>query len=297
MTGIRSRLEKLRGFVKAANSNLVAIEPIARMYGDAIGLDGEIISRELREAEAVGRFWHAGIIAQIEGQHRGVAILASAGADENAFVSQKFGSSAFGHYFKEALSGRAANADGIVTIRSAYEFIQSRMGEISEFRQRPVLHTRGDVNEAVLTGIAIPTESVARRTAIVIGMNRFTSTDIPNLAYAEDDARGVGEIFEAHGGFDVSYMIGNEATHRAIVSRLSELSHDATLGAILVYFTGHAFVYDQVLNIAVRDSSVERRAYFLSIKTLISSLESGIAPLKMIVLDTCFAGRAIDSGL
>jgi hypothetical protein len=128
----------------------------------------------------------------------------------------------------------------------------------------------------------------------VIGVNQFRSIDVSPLRYAEGDAREIGDILTKLGAFSVNYMIGSSATRTAIIARLQEMCASPMLQTILIYFTEHALVQEGVLRLVAADSTVRKDSSLLSIRDLSSILRASRSREKMLVLDTCFAGRALE---
>lgn len=143
--------------------------------------------------------------------------------------------------------------------------------------------------------------------AIVIGVSKYKSVQ-PNLDYAEQDARDVGDILKQaadRAGVDIKieYILNERASEKEISKQLEkaamQLSKEATL---IVYFSGHGLVKvrrDKVKTYLVPyDGDVSSPdSTMLSHEDLVSLTEElSWARNKIVILDSCFAGEGIFEG-
>src|SRR3954452_22192581 len=79
-----------------------------------------------------------------------------------------------------------------------------------------------------------------RRYALVVGINRYQSDNIPALSYAQQDARSMEELLDQL-GFSVRSLLGRQATQAALAAELTALSSlpPETADLLLLYFSGH----------------------------------------------------------
>lgn len=82
-----------------------------------------------------------------------------------------------------------------------------------------------------------------RQHALCIGINDYASPGIPDLSYAEADARDVaGVLRDLYGYDDVRLLLGKGATRKGISDAIAALFDPKNVGkddAVLVYFSGH----------------------------------------------------------
>lgn len=79
--------------------------------------------------------------------------------------------------------------------------------------------------------------------ALCIGINDYSFPDIPDLSYAENDAKEVAEILKKDYGFDyVTLLIGKNATREKIIDALADLQDSSKVkkeDGVIIYFSGH----------------------------------------------------------
>lgn len=79
--------------------------------------------------------------------------------------------------------------------------------------------------------------------ALCIGINDYSFPDIPDLAYAENDASEVAKILESDYGFDkVTLLVGKDATRENIINALADLQDSSKVkkeDGVVIYFSGH----------------------------------------------------------
>ena len=83
-----------------------------------------------------------------------------------------------------------------------------------------------------------------RKVGIMIAIENYVDKRIPNVDYAEADARALAEILRQHDfdSADQLVLINNEATHVSIESRVRKiLSGMAKDDILYFYYTGHGF--------------------------------------------------------
>lgn len=79
--------------------------------------------------------------------------------------------------------------------------------------------------------------------ALCVGINDYNFPDIPDLAYAENDATEVAKILESDYGFDkVTLLTGKKATKDNIINALADLQDSSKVqkeDGVVIYFSGH----------------------------------------------------------
>src|SRR4051812_39853987 len=97
--------------------------------------------------------------------------------------------------------------------------------------------------------------TTATRRALVIGIDQYEASWIPNLRYATADAAAIAETLELpEYGFEVTCLVDEHATRQAILRELAGLrSSNAELG--LLYFAGHGVRTDLGSYLVTHDGS------------------------------------------
>lgn len=168
---------------------------------------------------------------------------------------------------------------------------------------------------------AAPTENVGSETrsadvtkpryyrrvvALCIGVNRYRfDSGIPELAFAEQDAKALGEILAARYGYEPRYLLGKDATRHAIDETLGRLAAELTeRDALLVFFAGHGQVidlpsygragyllpYDAELDLDDRGDPEKWAEEALDMATLVDRIEALPAQHVLLVADSCCSG-------
>jgi caspase domain-containing protein len=132
-----------------------------------------------------------------------------------------------------------------------------------------------------------------KRTAVVVGINTYKDTGIPQLSGAENDAQ---ELFNLLTSQEAKFennaknlILGEEATQRNIVERISEIfRNDEKYEIALFYFSGHGFLdKKEELYLATHDV---RGIRIDDLRRQIYSSEN--KQNAILVLDCCFSGTA-----
>ena len=96
-------------------------------------------------------------------------------------------------------------------------------------------------------GVA-PANYYRKTHALCVGVNDYAAAAIPDLSYAENDAKAVAELLRAEYGFDrVNVLLGAKATKAGLtdaVAALFEPDVVSTDDAVLIYFAGHGQTVD-----------------------------------------------------
>lgn len=137
----------------------------------------------------------------------------------------------------------------------------------------------------------------AGSTVVLIGASEFDDPGLPNLPAVEANLADLAGVLgdPRIGGFHPSriHILVNPAM--TVADRLAEIASDTT-DTLFVYYSGHGVVgADGGLYLAL-SQTVAQRAVFSSLayQSLRLALIGSPARSKVVVLDCCFAGRAID---
>lgn len=145
-----------------------------------------------------------------------------------------------------------------------------------------------------------------RVVALCIGVNRYRfDSGIPELAFAEQDARSLGELLATRYGYEPRYLLGKDATRAAIEETLGKLATE--LGgsdALLVFFAGHGQVvdlpsygragflvpYDAELDLNDRSDPGRWSEEALDMTKLVERIQTLPAQHVLLVADSCCSG-------
>jgi hypothetical protein len=296
MNAAKIELRQFIDLLPSAADGVFQFETPIQKHGRLLGLSEEMINEELKDRRAIARFKQRESKPLVhfpsqESRPAGMAVLMSASLGGNAFESATFGGGVFTHYFCEALGGRAANKDGAVTLRDIYYYVRDRMAEeVAELGQTPSLQSSGfEAENAVLTGSKVEGE----RRALVIGVDSYMDSGIPSLAFAERDARSVGEILETAGGFKVTYALGGTATRQNILRAIYEMQ-EADSEVDLVYFSGHSGMEDNQVALFFADTMVRNpNITGLRMDEIAREFKRGTPRSNIMILDTSLPRLAL----
>jgi hypothetical protein len=138
----------------------------------------------------------------------------------------------------------------------------------------------------IVTLVSFPSKA-ERRVAVLVGSNHGLSTDGPNLKYAEDDARELGEILTSVGSFapeDVWLVAGGDgaAVSSAFRKATKALKAAGGDGLFLFYYSGHAGTDGLHPEGTVLDGNALRQ-----------QLEAFPARIRIGIVDGCYAGALV----
>ncbi len=93
-----------------------------------------------------------------------------------------------------------------------------------------------------------PADYYPKLHALCMGINDYASSQIPDLAYAENDARDVAQLLQEEFAFqDVRTLTGNQATRQAILDSVAAFFNLDVVSkgdGLLLYFSGHGQTVD-----------------------------------------------------
>ena len=140
-------------------------------------------------------------------------------------------------------------------------------------------------------------QSVGKRYALLIGVNKYQSSKIPSLAYVDNDIRDLQRVLTAQ-GYEVTTVPNDRAYRYAILKELySHAARVTEADTFVLYYAGHG----------IRNVEINRKTYWVTYDTDLGQLDvDGIrlehlvdyisdirAGRKLILLDHCFSGDAV----
>src|SRR5262245_43158053 len=134
-----------------------------------------------------------------------------------------------------------------------------------------------------------PPVKKSRRAAIVIGVNRYDDTNLPNLKNCVNNAEAVSDSLGKY-GYEWRLMTGDYATHQSIIESLYDISgfsaSESENNLLLFYFSGHSEPIDGKTYLFPRDVSLSNvAATGIPVTDIIESLSISSAKQKIIILD------------
>jgi len=152
-----------------------------------------------------------------------------------------------------------------------------------------------------------PVGVYARRHALCIGINDYASPAIPDLSYAEADAREVADVLRALYGFDdMTLLAGRQASKAAINAAIASLFDPGRVGpgdAVVIFFSGHGQTVKQgrseVGYLIPQDAKLELarvvnpapyRQYAVRMDDLRSDADGIPAKHVLFLIDACYSG-------
>lgn len=145
-----------------------------------------------------------------------------------------------------------------------------------------------------------------RVVALCIGVNRYRfDSGIPELAFAEQDARSLGELLATRYGYEPRYLLGKDATRAAIEETLRRLATElGDRDALVVFFAGHGQVvdlpsygragflvpYDAELDLNDRSDPARWSEEALDMTKLVERIQTLPSQHVLLVADSCCSG-------
>jgi TPR repeat protein len=121
---------------------------------------------------------------------------------------------------------------------------------------------------------------------LCIGVENYKNRAIGQAKYSINDAQKLGELLTKVYGFDVEYLTGEHATHKAIKAKLKELCDGVTRkDALIVFFAGHGIVFDS--------GPESRHGYFIPYDANVNLATPGDTPLARWEADCLNMGRLV----
>ena len=135
--------------------------------------------------------------------------------------------------------------------------------------------------------------------ALVIGINSYSDPQFAPLGKAEEDARRFADlIMAAPFGFDVTTLLGKDATREAIETALFQLRATMPDDRILVYFAGHGYTlvdeFSQETGYLAAADTVPQKDYTaLDLDSVTGLTRHAKAKHIAFIFDACFSGQAL----
>jgi Caspase domain len=193
--------------------------------------------------------------------------------------------------------GRGANKEGVVTVRSSYEYLVSQVHSFENAsHQKPILISNL-LSDPILTSESIKwhSQKKIRRVSVIVGVNEYTNPNLSSLKFAVSDAEKLLKILNEMGGFDSEDCIlltNQEATYdnvkRALSDSLSKLQ-DGDL--FFFYFSGHGFSSTDEGYAMLYDSKIDKNETFnlLKITELSKLANDSKVGTSIFVIDACMS--------
>lgn len=154
---------------------------------------------------------------------------------------------------------------------------------------------------------APPVRPYPKLHALCIGINDYAAPGIPDLSYAESDAREMAQVLKELYGFDsVRVLLGKDATRANVNAALAELFNPNKIGpedGVVIYFSGHGqtlrqgnaeagYLIPQDANIALKEINNPEpyRRETLRMDDLRTDADGIPARHVLFVVDACYSG-------
>ena len=146
-----------------------------------------------------------------------------------------------------------------------------------------------------------------RRHALCIGINDYESINIPDLQYAENDAKEVANILKELYGFDdIVILLGKDATKRKIETAIGKFQSKKNIGekdCVVIFFSGHGqtvsagkrddgyiIPQDAMINLDEISDPAPYRRDCIRMEDLKTDLQSVPALHTLFLADSCYSG-------
>jgi hypothetical protein len=181
-----------------------------------------------------------------------------------------------------------AGGGGCLVTPQLRQEIQARLARASVQTRQP--------DRRRVTRAAVP--NIARKLAVLIGINRYSDSRVPTLSGSIPDARAIGQLLESRLGYET--VIVEDGRREAIVRALNKVALEADGNdSVIVYYAGHGVVVpvggvDTGFWLPA-DGNAEDPSTWLSnadIGRLVSAVSS---KQLMLVSDSCYSGSLVGS--
>jgi hypothetical protein len=135
---------------------------------------------------------------------------------------------------------------------------------------------------------------IVRKVALVIGVNRYTDAEIPQLSNAVGDAQAIGRIFESQLGYE-SIVLENPSK-QTVVAALNQLALALDpQDSVVVYYAGHGQLIDSTgLGYwLLSDSDAKRPQTWLSNTDIGRLTKLFDASQVALISDSCYSGSLV----
>lgn len=138
-----------------------------------------------------------------------------------------------------------------------------------------------------------------KKFALVVGIERYADSKIPGAMFADRDGTGLADVLRTKlkAAYDEVVVLTNEqATRSPIVRALERLSDECgPRDTLLVFFACHGIPKKDEVYLAPHDMTTFLTEKGISIQDVVRRyLEKSQAGMKLLLLDTCYSGVAVD---
>jgi len=141
--------------------------------------------------------------------------------------------------------------------------------------------------------------AAGKKYALVVGIERYADSKIPGAMFADRDGTGLADVLRTKlkAAYDEVVVLTNEqATRSPIVRALERLSDECgPRDTLLVFFACHGIPKKDEVYLAPHDMTTFLTEKGISIQDVVRRyLEKSQAGMKLLLLDTCYSGVAVD---
>jgi Caspase domain len=224
---------------------------------------------------------------------RGAFVFSSSSGTQPSSESDELKGGIFTYSLLRGLSGAASNnKDGSVRVSELAHYLARSVMELTDgHRQTPAFSSSLAEGDPVILGSGADFTKV-----VVVAIGNSDYRDSPNLVYAATDAKRFSELFQQHGA--IVHLVEN-ATRESFLNAIDSATQEIDDGSLLIfYYSGHAVVGNGTFWLLPVDTHIDRLSLTaISADELKQILFRASARVKILFLDTAFAGRAIDGYL
>lgn len=139
--------------------------------------------------------------------------------------------------------------------------------------------------------------------AVLIGTSHYTEETAPDLPAVADNLTVLQEVFCDHETWGLPpqhcQVIDDPATNAALLDPVQAAAREAT-DTLLIYFAGHGMLDERnslYLALTGSDPLLENRRYYTGVpfRSLAEIIVPSMVRRRIIILDCCFSGRAIQA--
>jgi hypothetical protein len=138
---------------------------------------------------------------------------------------------------------------------------------------------------------------MSTRTAVLIGVQHYQSTDLTDLRSPRADIEALAEAIRRNCRFDQVRVLPNPTRAQALAAIEEPLSEGRRDDLVLVSFSGHGFLEKRTgrLNLALTDTRQDRpKTTAISAVDLHNLLKDSRVASKVLLLDCCYSGAFAD---
>lgn len=135
--------------------------------------------------------------------------------------------------------------------------------------------------------------------ALIVGINSYADPRFVPLGQAEKDASEVAALLSAPPyNFQISLLLGQQATRQAILAELHKLRRTKPDDRIVVYFAGHGYTLTDLYShetgyLAAADTIPDQDYTALEMDEVTGLIKNAYAKHIAFIFDACFSGQAL----